>query len=522
MSIEQLSGKFMSGPTRPSTLQAAGANGSHDARRVAYLVGVCGSGMKALAEVLIGRGWRVLGSDLQADSPAGETLRSRGVRVFSDHSAAHIPDECELLVYSSAVKADNPERVWAREREAARVQRSGGAADERPFDSFAYHEMLGALMCASVGISIAGTHGKSTTTALTGSILTDAGLQPTVLVGAEVCGRGANGWSGAGAHCVVESCEYQRHFLSLHPKLATILGIEEDHFDCFKDVAETIAAFRDFAQRLPSDGLLVIPADSENCRRACEGILARVERIAVSSSQNDLQRTNGSTGASPSHSAVGADWWAAHVEKISLGHRFEILFRGEHFCSTSLRIPGRHHVLNALAAAALCYRAGASAEQIGKGIEAFRGIRRRFEVLDDWLGATVVDDYAHHPTAIQATLRTAREEFGERRLVCVFQPHQVSRTLGLLPEFATSFSHADQVLIVPVYGARETYQQELTDVSRRLAEMIAAQGVAACFSGSLDQTRASLEDTLRPGDVLLTLGAGDIDRIHHALTRRLP
>lgn len=486
----------MSDATDPSILQAVGAHSAHDARRVAYLVGVCGSGMKALAEVLIGRGWRVLGSDLQSDSPAGETLRSRGVRVFSDHSAAQIPDDCELLVYSSAVKADNPEREWAREREAAR------AADERRFDSFAYHEMLGALMCASIGISIAGTHGKSTTTALTGSILTDAGLQPTVVVGAEVCGRGANGWSGAGAHFVVESCEYQRHFVSLQPKLATILGIEEDHFDCFKDVAETIAAFHDFALQLPSDGLMVIPADSGNCRQACEGIAAQVETIGVS------------TG--------GADWWAANVEKIPLGHRFEILYRGQAFCSTALRIPGRHHVLNALAAAALCHRAGASAEQIGKGIEAFRGIRRRFEVLDDWRGATVVDDYAHHPTAIQATLRTAREEFGDRRLVCVFQPHQVSRTLGLLPEFAKSFSDADQVIIVPVYGARETYQQELTDVSRRLAEMIAAQGVTAAFSGSLDQTRASLEDTLRPGDVLLTLGAGDIDRIHHALTRRLP
>ncbi|MDB5337413.1 MAG: Mur ligase middle domain protein, partial [Planctomycetaceae bacterium] len=218
---------------------------------------------------------------------------------------------------------------------------------------------------------------------------------------------------------------------------------------------------------------------------------------------------------------LGADWQAADVEKIPLGHRFRIVYRGQEFCRVELRIPGRHHVLNALAAASLCYRAGAGPAQIADGLERFRGIRRRFEVLGDINEVTVVDDYAHHPTAIRATLQTAREEFGERRLVCVFQPHQVSRTVGLLGDFATSFAAADEVFIVPVYGAREIYQKELLEVSARLAELIAEQGVVARYSGSLDQTRASLDDTLRPRDVLLTLGAGDIDRIHYDLTCRL-
>lgn len=516
----------MSELPRPWKMPTAGleAGACAEAERVAYFVGICGSGMKALAEVFVGRGWRVLGSDLQADSAAGDALRRQGVRVFPDHAAAHIPENCELLVYSSAVKGDNPERVWA------------GA---RGVPALAYHELLGELMCDRIGVSIAGTHGKSTTAALTGCILTSAGLRPTVVVGAEVRGHQANGWSGDGPHLVAESCEYQRHFLSLQPRFATILGIEEDHFDCFKDVTETIAAFRDFALRLPADGLLVIPGYSESCWMAREGIAARVETIGFGPWKGE----NGIAGDSAGGLALrlpglreyvpapatrltppplGADWQAANIEKIPLGHRFDIWHAGQHFCSTTLRIPGRHHVLNALAAAALCYRAGANAGQIAAGIEGFRGIRRRFEVLEDWLGATVVDDYAHHPTAIRATLQTAREEFGDRRLICVFQPHQVSRTLGLLAEFASSFRDADQVNIVPVYGARETYQGELVEVSRRLAEMIGAQGVAAGFSGSLDQTRASLEDTLRPGDVLLTLGAGDIDRIHHALTCRLP
>ena len=453
--------------------------------RAVHLVGACGSGMKALAEVFVGRGWRVSGSDLQADLPAGLALRGRGVTLFSSHSASHIPSDVALVVYSSAVKPENPERLGAVEQHVP---------------ACAYHELLGELMRGRVGVSITGTHGKSTTTAMTGCILTTSGLAPTVLVGAEVCGRGLNGWTGSGPHLVVESCEYQRHFLSLHPKLAAILGIEADHFDCCADVAETIAAFHDFARQLPSDGLLLIHQECEASRQACRDVAARIETFSFE---------------------AGADWQAVDIEKIPLGNRLRILYRGREFCRTELRIPGRHNLLNALAAAGLCHGAGATATQIAEGIEPFRGIRRRFEVLGEQDGVTVIDDYAHHPTAIRATLRTTREEFGDRRLVCVFQPHQVSRTVGLLDEFATSFSGADEVVIVPVYGARENYQQELRDVSARLAELITQQGVAARFSGSLDQTRASLDDTLRPRDVLLTLGAGDIDRIHYDLTRRL-
>lgn len=450
-----------------------------------HLVGACGSGMKALAEVFVSLGWRVSGSDLQADSPAGIALRRRGVTLFPQHSASHIPSDVALVVYSSAVKPENPERLWAVEHRVP---------------ACAYHEMLSQLMRGRVGISIAGTHGKSTTSAMTGCILTTAGLAPTVLVGAEVCGRALNGWAGAGPHLVVESCEYQRHFLSLHPKMAAILGIEADHFDCFADVAETTEAFQEFARQLPADGLLVIHQECESSRIACRGVAAEIETFSLNAE---------------------ADWQAVDIEKIPLGHRFRIFYRGQDFCRTQLRIPGHHNVLNALAATALCHRAGAKASRIAEGIEQFRGIRRRFEVLGEADSVTVIDDYAHHPTAIRATLRTAREEFGNRRLVCVFQPHQVSRTVGLLADFAGSFGAADDVVIVPVYGARESYQQELSDVSARLAELIAEQGVAARFSGSLDQTRASLDDTLRPRDVLLTLGAGDIDRIHYDLTRRL-
>lgn len=442
--------------------------------------------MKALAEVLLEQDWHVAGSDTQADGPAGEALRLKGARVLATHSAAQIPAGVDLVIYSSAVRPDTPERSWA---------------EAHGVPQYAYHEMLGELMGHKIGISIAGTHGKSTTTALTGSMLTSAGLAPTVIVGAEVCLQRANGWSGDGPHLVAESCEYRRHFLTLQPQLATILGVEADHFDCFADIDETTAAFREFARLIPQDGLLVTHRDCTASQMAAQAAVCALETFSIE----------------PPDSPPTATWVAVNVERTPLGHSFQILHLGVPFCLAVLNIPGRHHVLNALAATALCFRAGATAEQIASGMSQFRGIRRRFEVLGEWRGVTIVDDYAHHPTAIRATLRTAKDQYPGRRLVCVFQPHQVSRTLGLLAEFATSFSDADEVLVVPVYGARESFERELTEVSQRLADLIASEGVRASFSSSLDQTWTSLDDTLRPGNVLLTLGAGDIDRIHSTL-----
>lgn len=473
-----------------------------DCPRMAYLVGICGSGMKALAEVLLEQGWHVAGSDTQANGTAGEALRLKGANVFANHYSSQIPVGTDILIYSSAVKADNPERIWASSHDVPQ---------------FSYPEMLGQLMAAKQGISIAGTHGKSTTTALTGWILTAAGLEPTVLVGAEVCGKQANGWAGPGPHLIAESCEYQRHFLKLSPKMATILGIEADHFDCFRDLHETTSAFADFANLIPPAGVLVIPHNCVATQQAAQQATCRIETIAVDNGPHATPTDDPVPGMPETPGETAATWIATNLARTELGHRFLILHHGTPFVQIELNIPGQHHVLNSLAATALCHAAGLSADQIACGTQTFRGIRRRFQVLGEWRGVTVVDDYAHHPTAIRATLQTAREQFPGRRLVCVFQPHQVSRTVGLLGEFAISFSMADEVLLVPVYGARETYADELTQVSQQLAVLIQAQGVNARFYSSLDQTSSSLDDTLRPRDVLLTLGAGDIDRIHTTL-----
>ena len=453
--------------------------------RKAHLVGACGSGMKALAEVLLDRGWLVSGSDTTANSPIGMELREKGVALRVGHSTAGLTEELDLLVYSPAVPLENLERRWATRHNIPQLS---------------YPEMLGELMRQKCGVSIAGTHGKSTTTALTGWILQAAGLSPTVFVGAELRDRQANGWSGAGSQVVVESCEYRRHFLSLQPHLAAILGIEADHFDCYASLEETAAAFHDFCLLLPQNGLLVVPADSQVTLDATAECAARREIFGIE---------------------CAADWQAQNLRATTRGTCFEIYYQGRLFLDAELPIPGRHMVGNAVAAVALCHEAGATAEGIKQGLESFPGLKRRFEITGNWGEITLVDDYAHHPSAIEATLRTAREQFGDRRLICVFQPHQVSRTLGLFDEFSRAFTQADQVWLVPVYGARESFAAELTEVSRELTSLILQQGVEAHFSESLDQSLASLDDAVRPGDVLMTLGAGDIDRLNHALTCRL-
>jgi UDP-N-acetylmuramate--alanine ligase len=360
--------------------------------------------------------------------------------------------------------------------------------------------MLGRLMRDKVGVCVAGTHGKSTTTAMTGCILTEAELFPTVVVGAELSGWRANGWAGDGRHFVVESCEYQRSFLDLSPHFAAILGIEPDHFDCFPQFDETVAAFAAFAQRVPADGVVLIPNGSEAARGACVAARARVESFGL---------------------VPEADWWAGDIRSIAAGTRFRAFHRGEYLTEIALRVPGRHNVLNALVAVALAHRAGAPISAIREALAEFPGLRRRFEIVGSWRGVTLIDDYAHHPTAVMVTLAAARERFPRRKLWCLFQPHQVSRTAALMEEFAVSLSRADETLVVPVFAARETVDREPDLMAKELTARVVGAGGRARFAAGLDHAVATLDDELEPGDVLITMGAGDIGQVHHAFTRRL-
>ena len=523
-----------------STLPIANTShfGSHGPLS-AHLIGVCGAGMKALAELLDGLGWRLSGSDFSPATMAIEALVQRGLVFHHGHSAEHVPRDVECVIYSPAIPMENVERV-----EAAR----------RGVPQYSYSQMVGRLMEARAGVCIAGTHGKSTTTAMVGWVLSHAGREPSVLVGAELCGEPVNvtrvsmdlasssisserdgvsppvlrrvsdpqepgglrhpaqtgiagadaqdstaelseahrsGWAGSGELFVVESCEFERSFLDFSPRYAAILSVEPDHFDCFADLPSLVQAFGKFAHRVTSDGVLLVRGDCEAAVECVREATARVVTFGV---------------------GAGCEWQADTIRSGPEGVRFRVVCRGETWGEVELKLHGDHNVLNAIAATALCAEIGLTAEEVAAGLRSFPGIRRRFEVVGERNGITVISDYAHHPTAVAATLKTSREVFGSRRIWCVFQPHQVSRTLALMEDFATSFVDADEVLIVPVFAARERVLDEPFLASQELVRRINACGVSARFVESLDRIKATLDHAARLGDVLILMGAGDIDR----------
>lgn len=473
---------FVAGPLNLKGLSLAVGKG--DVSASAHLVGICGSGMKALAELLSGLGWSVSGSDLAPSDETIELLRQKGMRVHKGHASPFLSDDADLLVYSPAIPPSNPERVRALQLGIPQVS---------------YNQTLGELMRTRVGISVAGTHGKSTTTAMVASILRDGGLSPSVVVGAELVNQHVSGWAGEGDLFVVESCEYQKNFLTLCPTHVVLTGIEADHFDFFSNLDETRAAFAEFLNRLPPSGHLLMRGDCEATKIAAASCAAQIETYSLVDS---------------------SDWYAAEIQSTVSGNRFRLMHRGEAVAEITLQVPGHHNVLNAVGAAAMCLNVGASADAVCVGLREFRGIRRRFENVGTWNGITLIDDYAHHPTAVKATLQTARQQFPGRRLLCAFQPHQESRTRALLAEFAESFDLADEVFLAPIFTAREKCPEAAEQTNAELADRLALRGKRVHLVSSLDRLTADLDDAARPKDVLLTMGAGDINRIQHELTRR--
>jgi UDP-N-acetylmuramate--alanine ligase len=453
----------------------------------AHLVGACGAGMKALVEVLLDLNWSLSGSDLLPPNESMRNLIRRGFVFHQGHQTTNLPESAQVLIYSPAIPTNNPERQ---------------AAAQRQLPQFSYGQMVGRLMQESMGVCIAGTHGKSTTTAMTAWILERARRLSAVVLGAELCDGRRSGWSGPGDLFVAESCEFQRSFLDFKPKYAAVLSIETDHFDCYPDLTSVETAFRDFANGIANDGVLVVNDDCPVSRRVSLSATTRAKRVSFGSNKT-------------------ADWLIVDVLSTANGSRFTLSHRGTQVTDIELKLHGRHNVMNALAAAAMCSEIGVEREIIRDALATFRGIRRRFEFVGDWNGVTFIDDYAHHPTAVKVTLETLRHVVGQRRIVCVFQPHQVSRTRALMDDFSTSFAHADEVILAPVFAARESVTSEPIVVSAELADRISSHGVKARSFSSLDQIVRTLEDASCPGDVIVTMGAGDIDRIHYEFTRRV-
>jgi UDP-N-acetylmuramate--alanine ligase len=463
----------------PQSLRVTG----HPGMPHAHLVGIAGAGMRALADVLSGLGWSLSGSDLSLGSI--REMAAAGVRLFQGHSPGHVSPETKLVVYSSAIGADNPEL-----RRAA----------ELGIPTLSYFQMLGRITSSKDTLAVAGTHGKSTTTAMAAQILIEAGRDPMVFLGATPMGASSGGRAGRGDLLLVEACEYQANFLHLRPRRAAVLGIEADHFDCFDSLEAVERAFAQFAALVPPEGMLVAPHDCESTRRVTAELACPVETFGV---------------------GEGADWSARNLISRRGHYGFELCHHAEGLGSVRLRVPGRHNVLNALAAAALAHSAGVESRHVVRGLEVFLGLHRRLEPIGTWRGIMLMDDYAHHPTEVSVSLAALRQMFPRHRLWCVFQPHQALRTARLLDELAESLQNSDRVVVAEIFRAREGPARDGEVTAHDLAGQVRAGGVEVADVHTAGEILSLLENCLVPGDVLVTMGAGDIGNLSHGLIERL-
>lgn len=446
-----------------------------------HLVGIGGIGLSAIARVLHGWGYLVSGSDRVA-SPLTAALAAEGITVHAGHSAENL-GSAGLVVVSSAIHDDNPEVVEARRRGLPVVKRE---------------QFLPALTAGKEAVAVAGTHGKTTTSAMIAWILLQEGLDPTFIVGGVLQNLGTNARAGAGAHFVIEADEYDRAFLGLNPQVAVITALEHDHPDCYPSFALMRAAFRDFARQLAPGGLLLVCGEDPAASELGQEISNQGFRVET-------------YGLGPDY-----DWWATGPEPGTQA-ALEVWHAGRHACTCALQIPGRHNVLNALGALAASAAAGVEIGAACGALARFRGTVRRFEVKGQAAGVTIIDDYAHHPTEIRATLAAARLKYPGRTLWAVFQPHTYSRTAALFDAFLTAFDQADHVLVTPIYAARE---EETTGVSA--SDLVAAMAHPDVrYVSTFAEAVATLLQEARSGDLVLTLGAGDGYRIGEQLLARL-
>ncbi len=448
-----------------------------------HFVGISGAGVSALAELVLRSGGRATGCDLRS-GPAVDALRELGAEIVEGHDPSHVADAV-AVVTTAAVPADHPELVEARARGIPVLKRA---------------EALGALVNRGTVVAVAGTHGKTTTTAMTTAVLAEAGLDPTGFVGGRVPGWGSGLRAGSDRLFVVEADEYDRSFLTLQPDVAIVTTIEADHLDVYGTLEAVEAAFREFVAPVPDDGLIAACVDDAGAKRL-------------------LEEAAGERGLGYGLSADAA-LRAVDVEARGRGSRFMLVERGEPLGEVVLGVPGAHNVRNALAAIAAARHLGADLAAIRHALAEFRGVGRRFEALGEAGGVLFVDDYAHHPTEIEATLAAARSAYPERRLVAVFQPHLYSRTRDFAGAFGRALAGADVVWVAEVYPAREAPIPGVTGAL--VADAARAAGAEDVhYHPDVGTLREALAASLRSGDLCLTLGAGDIDETGRVVRERL-
>jgi UDP-N-acetylmuramate--alanine ligase len=455
-------------------------------RRI-HFVGIGGIGMSGIAEVLVNLGFSVSGSDLKA-SPVTQRLARLGARVTEGHAVENVC-EAQVVVFSSAVGPDNPEIVEARRLQIPVIPRA---------------EMLAELMRLKFCVAVAGAHGKTTVTSMIAMVLAHAGMDPTAVIGGRLDAFGSSARLGKGELMVVEADESDRSFLQLLPTVAVVTNIDREHMEHYHNLEEIASAFVSFMNKVPFYGAVVACADSPRAVTGMPlpGLFARLTRRVI---------TYGIE--------TGADVCGSEIEIGTGGLTFAATARGKSLGRFSLHVPGRHNVQNALAAVAVGLELDLSVGQIRDGLDRFRGTDRRFQVKADSNGVTVVDDYGHHPTEIRATLEAA-QTLAPSRIWAVFQPHRYTRTRFLMDEFATCFDGCERVYVLDIYTASETPIPGVT--SRRLVERMQELGSVRARYGESEQ--AVIEEILsevRPGDLVLTIGAGSIWKVAEALVEQL-
>ena len=435
-----------------------------------HFVGIGGIGMSGIAEVLHNLGHRVTGSDLKKTSIT-DHLESLGIKITEGHSPENV-EGAQIVIYSSAVEPSNPELVRAKETNIPIIRRA---------------EMLGELMRMKYGIGIAGTHGKTTTAWMTGRVLTQGGLDPTIIVGGRIRSLGTNAKLGNSEFLVTEADEFDRSFLQLIPTVAVVTNIETEHLDCYKDLAQIKAAFLEFVNRVPFYGTVILCLDEPGL----QSIIPEVKKPLVT------------YGLGPDAAVQ-----ASRICFRGFSSSFSLCYRGEELGDIRLQVPGVHNIKNALAAAAVGLELEIEFEKIKKALEEFSGVHRRFEMKGTVREITVVDDYAHHPTEIAASLKAARDGWS-KRIVSVFQPHLFSRTRDFHRDFGRVLAASDVIVVTDIYPAREA---PIPGVSGELVATAAREcgHQNVTYVPEKEKIAKHLLQIARPGDLIITFGAGDI------------
>lgn len=448
--------------------------------QTAYFIGIGGISMSGFAELLQTMGFTIIGSD-RTESKITRHLEELGIKVLYEQKSENITPDIDFVVYTAAIPEDNPEFKKAKELGIPMMERAS---------------MVGQVMKNySTAIAISGTHGKTSTTSIASHILLEAGMDPTISVGGILPVIDGNIRVGGSGNFITEACEYTNSFLKFFPTIGIILNIEAEHLDFFNDLKDIRNSFRKFAELLPENGTLIINADIENYKEITDGLPCKVLTYSVDDHDADFSATD------------------IAFDDFGRG-RFTLLRSGEEAEHYQLEIVGKHNVSNTLACIALSSLFEIPAETIQNGLSKYKGTERRFEHKGEYNGAVIIDDYAHHPTEIKATLSSA-QNYPHKTLWVVFQPHTYSRTKNFLDDFAAALSMADKIVLADIYAAREKDPGDIS--SKDLADLITKSGKEAIYLGDFDKIQTFLEKNLVNGDLLITMGAGNIVEVGESL-----